>query len=94
MSLLYAVAELKSTHLKNILEAAENGSTKASITLLEKLLPKEFAPRQKLETSPVESAPSALECENKALKAKQDLEELRRKRKEDQGGADKVAGSQ
>lgn len=85
---LYAVAELKSNMLKPLEEKAKSGDVKSAVMLLEKLLPEEFAPRQKLDLNPLAEAPTSLECEDKALKARERLLQLRKERQETEASSE------
>lgn len=74
---LFATSSFKQTHLRNI-EEHSNADWRASIALLEKVLPEDYSPRAEISHT-VSNALGAEQCESKALKAQKDLEALRKK---------------
>ncbi len=85
-----ADARCKSFHLQVIQRAASEGDWKASIEILERLYPEDYAKtvRQNITSSnntvlqsTVNATLSTEECENRALKAKAQLAEYRRNRR-------------
>ena len=85
-----ADARCKSFHLQVIQRAASEGDWKASMEILERLYPEEYAKtvRQNITSSnntviqsTVNATLSTEECENRALKAKAQLAEYRRNRR-------------